>query len=104
MSCQIPNLLLAVLLAGVAHGQDGPAPGKTGDSPAPTSDLAISYEVFSLPLAEAATWRRQELGDVETYDRLVAQLESGKVKQESLTVLRCPSGHQACTEAVTRPM
>jgi hypothetical protein len=64
------------------------------------TEMSLCYEVFILPLADAAALQRKVLTDTELYKHLVEQLEKGSVKQELCTVLRCRSGNKAKTESV----
>lgn len=48
----------------------------------------VTYEVFSLPLAEAAKLRRERLGGVKSHARLVDGVEKGVVRQERWMVLK----------------
>lgn len=63
--------------------------------------LQVVYEVFSLSKSEAAASQRENLTDRETYARMVAGLEDGKVKQEKLQAVRTLSGQLARSEHVS---
>ncbi len=54
---------------------------------APTS-IKVVYEVFSLPLKNAASMRRGRLPDAKIYERIVADLSVGAAKQEAFLVAR----------------
>lgn len=61
--------------------------------------MSLCYEVFMLPLAEAAALQRKGFSDTELYNHLIEQLNKGSVKQELCTVMRAPSGQKARTES-----
>ena len=63
--------------------------------------LSICYEDFSLPLAMAAKLQREDLGDAELYERLVAALDTKEVQQEGMIVIHTYSGSKATTKGIT---
>lgn len=65
-------------------------------------DTQVLYETFSIDSAKAAAMRRQKPGDGKFYADMVAAVEKGEAAQESLMVVRCPSGQAAKVESVTR--
>ncbi len=52
----------------------------------------LTYEVFSLPLGEAAKLKRARLGDLETYAQLLKKVETGEVRQERWMSLKARIG------------
>ena len=58
------------------------------------------YEVFALSKSDAATMQRADLADRGIYARMIAGLESGKVRQKKLQVLRSLGGNNASTKSV----
>lgn len=66
-----------------------------------SSDMLIRYEVFSIDPGTAAAMRREKPVDGKFYADLVSLVEKGGAVQESLMVLRCPSGQKAKLESVT---
>ena len=52
----------------------------------------VIYEVFSLPLREAAKLKRARLGDRKTYEQLLRTVESGKGRQEKWMCLKAREG------------
>ncbi len=65
------------------------------------ASLSICYEVFSLPLAEAAELRRQRISDPELYQRMVDGLKNKTITQETFTVLRSRSGENTASRAIS---
>jgi len=63
-------------------------------------NISLCYEAFSLPLADAAKLRREDLTDTALYARLVAAVESGAVKQEAFSVVRAKPGMKGTTESI----
>jgi hypothetical protein len=104
------HLMLLTLFAGAhcLHAQPPADPYTKGNLPKeekdqspielPT-DMSLCYEVFMLPLAEAAALQRKGFTDTELYKHLIEQLNQGTVKQETCAVLRCRSGQKAKTES-----
>lgn len=66
-----------------------------------SSDMLIRYEVFSIDPGTASAMRREKPVDGKFYADLVSLVEKGEAVQESLMVLRCPSGQKAKLESVT---
>lgn len=58
------------------------------------------YEVFSMPMKEAATLRRERLGGEESYRRILESLETDEVKQESWISLKVLDGEVATSEEI----
>ena len=59
--------------------------------------ISICYEVFSLPLSDAAAFQREGISDAMLYQRLIDGLDK-TTKQESFTIIRSRSGEKASTE------
>ncbi|MEN8869524.1 MAG: hypothetical protein ABF380_01680 [Akkermansiaceae bacterium] len=77
--------------------------------PMPVKPLPVKvvYEVFTLPLSEAAALQRAGLADTEFYGRLLAGLKEEKVKLESFLTVRGISGQSMVTsqaEEYTYPL
>ena len=102
--------LLLVGLAAIASAQESSDPfAKTSaedeDSDPFTDDsssnvesekmISLCYETFSLPLADAAAIRREEISDALLYQKLVDGLKKNSVKQETFTITRLRSGERA---------
>lgn len=51
-------------------------------------EVELTYEVFSLPMREAAKLRRAKLGGGKAYDWMVKGIEEKEVKQEQFTVVK----------------
>ena len=64
------------------------------------TNLSHCYEVFSLPLAQAAFWQRQKLSDTELYKRMVDGLTNNTVIQENYTIMRLRSGEKSSSNAI----
>lgn len=64
-----------------------------------SAEVSLCYEVFMLPLAEAAALQRKVLSETELYQHLVEQLDKGTVKQELCSVVRTRSGQKAKIES-----
>ena len=60
----------------------------------------VTYEVFSLPMAEAAKLRREKLGGVKSHARLLDRVKKGEVTQEKWMVLKVSEVDRWITEAV----
>lgn len=63
-------------------------------------EVEVIYEVFSMPLKEAAKLRRERLGGGESYRRILKKLEKGEVKQESWMALKVLEDQTAILEEV----
>lgn len=63
--------------------------------------VSICYEAFSLPLADAATLRREGLPDAALYLELVKRTEGGTVNQEHFAILCSRSGEKAMLENIS---
>lgn len=61
---------------------------------------SMRYEIFSLPLDEAAAMRRARGEKNSLYERVVRQVESGKVKQERFICVQGMAGGAAQVEQV----
>lgn len=51
-------------------------------------ELEVTYEVFSLPMSEAAKLRRAKLGGEKAYERILDWLKKKKIRQEQFTVVK----------------
>jgi len=60
----------------------------------------VFYEVFSLPLSEAAKLKRSKPGGMAMYANLVEGVEKKEVRQERLMVLRMIEGRNGVLEQV----
>jgi len=87
------------LLAGAVHSQDSRAPLQPSDP----NQRNISYciEVFSMPLKEAATYRRSKPSDQQLYSTLIKGLESKNIEQLNYITLKGLSGEKVMSEAIT---
>ncbi|QJE97194.1 hypothetical protein [Luteolibacter luteus] len=63
--------------------------------------VSLCYESFSLPLADAATLRREGLPDAALYAELVKRTEAGTVTQEQFAMLCARSGEKAMMETIS---
>lgn len=66
----------------------------------PKENHSITFETFSLPLADAADLIRSGIQDPELYETCVARLSSSEIRQESLTVIRCRSSERVASESI----
>ncbi len=105
-----PILLLA-LVAGTPrlHGEaptetdpytNGSSNARVSRVPHETAVISFCYEVFSLPLEQAASIQREQISDGELYKRLVSQLKAGSVKQEVFTNIRVHNGEMGYSESI----
>ena len=78
----------------------GPAAASVPASPSDPL-LSMTYEVFSLPLDQAAALQRKEPGDGELYGELVARVGKGEAKQESLLLIRGRPGQKVKVESIS---
>ncbi len=69
------------------------------EASAPRS-LTICYETFSVPLALAAKFQREDKSDTEIYALLGAGQEKEGIRLESFDVMSSGSGRKALTEAI----
>lgn len=105
----LPSLtVLALVISGVGsdpageHGKE--APKQTSESPAPATEdrdddprnLSVCYEVFSMPISQAADLHRKGLAEEEFYKQVV---KAGKI--ERFLVLKSKSGVKASVESVS---
>lgn len=60
----------------------------------------VTYEVFSLPLKEAAKLRREKLGGVASHERILTMLGEKEVRQEKWMVVKVMGGKVATLEEV----
>lgn len=61
---------------------------------------SLCAEYFSLPLADAATLRRENLSDTELYKKILQKLEEGTCQQENLIILRGRFGEHSTAESI----
>lgn len=66
-----------------------------------TKNLSLSFETFSLDLAEAATLTRANLDDQSLYSKLLELIAKKAAKQEQLTVIKTLSGTKATAESIS---
>lgn len=71
------------------------------DPAAQVVNLSLAYELFSLPLADAAALMRQGLGDEKLYEEVLTRVTAKTARQEALTVTRLRSGQQVSSTAAT---
>lgn len=64
-------------------------------------NLSICYEVFSLPLATAASLQRESSGDADIYEKLLAAVKDDTARQEAFVVLRARSGQKSMSESLS---
>lgn len=55
-------------------------------------EVEVIYEVFSMPLKEAAKLRRERLGGVESYERVLGMVERKEGRQERWMVVKAMLG------------
>ena len=60
----------------------------------------VTYEVFSMPMNEAAKLRRERLGGEESYRRILAKLEKKEVRQEGWMTVKMVEGKRVILEEV----
>jgi hypothetical protein len=75
-------------------------PQKTEEAYSPRV-ISICYEVFSLPLEDAAKLRRTKPTDPKLYEEIVARTAKGTAEQEYFALLRARSGEKAVLESVS---
>jgi len=63
--------------------------------------VSICYEVFSLPLEDAAKLRRTAATDSKLYEEIVARVAKGTAEQEYFSILRARSGEKAMLESIS---
>lgn len=104
------TLLASLLSVALLHAQEKPADpfvkSQAGAVAAAAvaqrpKNISICFETFSLPLDMAARLQRERPGDAEFYKQLLAGLEKGTVRQESLMLLRAKSGQKATAESIS---
>ena len=98
----IPALAIA-MAAPLALAQD---PFVRGNAPPPAEvqappALSMTYEVFSLPLAEAAALLRRDLEDAATHKELIARVAKNEAKQEAMALIRGQSGQRVNADGVS---
>jgi hypothetical protein len=105
---KLKSFFLTTLLITGLHAQEPqadpyrtPAAVPAGGRNFEPFNISICYEVFSLPLAMAAAWQREQPADSELYKRLIAEIGKESVRQESLVILRARSGQKATTENIS---
>ena len=105
---KIQTLLIATLATVFANAQEKPADPYKGGSAgpanpvaAPSPDLSVCYEDFSLPLAMAAALQREQLTDATLYEKVLAAVGKDSVRQETFAVLRVRSAQKATNESIT---
>ena len=104
-----PNSILALLFlaAQLALSQPAKDPFIRGEAPpagevqqAPPS-LSMTYEVYSLPLTEAAALLRKGLPGQELHRDLVERATKNQAKQEALMMVRGLSGQRMMAESIS---
>jgi hypothetical protein len=99
------RLLFLLLTAPLAFAQPAKDPFIRGEAPpagaaqqAPPS-LSMTYEAYSLPLAEAAALLRKAPGDAGLHQDLVDRVAKNQAKQETLVMLRGLPGQRMVVES-----
>ncbi len=93
-------LLILLLTASFLRAQDPfardpnePPPGSV--DPELPRVISMNYEVYSLPMADAAALLRKPEGDGALYKELVARTARGEGMLEGVAAVRCMSGQRA---------
>lgn len=100
----ISMMMLLLAVSGAMAAEDPfVRPGGPVPTPAAQSDplLSLTYEVFSLPLDQAAALQRKDPGDGEFYRELAERVAKGEAKQESLLLIRGRSGQKMTVESIS---
>jgi hypothetical protein len=63
-------------------------------------EVEVTYEVFSMPLNDAAKLRRERLGGEKSYQRILKMLKKGEVRQEAWKSVKMLEGKIAILEEV----
>lgn len=109
MNTIFPHRIIALLFiaAPLALAQPSNDPFIRGEGPpagdaqqAPPS-ISMTYEVYSLPLAEAAAVLRKGLPEQELYKDLVDRTTKNQAKQEALMMIRGRSGQRIKAESIS---
>jgi len=97
-------LTLLSLTVPLAFSQPAKDPFIRGEAPPAgevqqaSPSLSMTYEVYSLPLAEAAKLLRQDLPEVDLHRELVDRTAKNQAKQETLMLIRGLSGQRMMVE------
>ena len=62
--------------------------------------LAARFEMFSMPMQDAAAMQRKRMSDSDCYKAILEKLESGSVKQEIFILSRMQSGEKCTNESI----
>lgn len=112
---KLQTILITTLAISSLHAQNraagvDPFGSKGGNAPSKDSTEAVSsrnrnislcYEAFSLPLATAANYQREQLSDSELYARLTEAVEKKTAIQETFAIVRTRSGERCTTEGIS---
>lgn len=100
--CELSLGLALLGLPMTALSQENkPIPSKPVEPiPVKPQPVKVVYEVFTLPMTEAAALQRAMQTDAEFYGRLLAGLKEEKVKLESFLAVRGISGQSMVTSQV----
>ena len=93
-------LLILLLTTALSQAQDPFARNPNEPPPGPVAPgspkvISMNFEIYSLPMAEAAALLRTATGDGSLYKELVARTAGGEGKLENLAAVRCMSGQRA---------
>ena len=100
-------LALLILAAPLAFSQPAKDPFIRGEAPTATEAqqappaLAMTYEVYSLPLKEAAALLRKGLPERELHKDLADPAVKNQAKQEALMMIRGLSGQRMMAESIS---
>lgn len=105
---KLQTLLATTILIASLHGQEKQADPYRTPAAAPDGvrdtgpvNMSVCYEVFSLPLAMAAKFQREQLADSALYAKVTSEIGKESVRQEALLVVRARSGQKATTENIS---
>ncbi len=76
------------------------SPNQISATPEESAQISLRFEDFSLSLADAAALMREPLNDKARLDRVLKMMETGKVRQELIAVVRTTPGQRAVTESI----
>lgn len=100
---KLQTLIIALVLTSTLRGQEkdpyAEAAPPSAEPGAP--NLAVCYEVFSLPLATAAKLQRGQPTDSDLYTQLTESVDEGAAIQETFTMIRVRSGQKGSSQGVS---
>jgi len=74
--------------------------GLCGFGPLGADEVELTYEIFSMPLSDAATLMREKPGGEESYRRILKGMEEKGWRQEHLMILKAVEGTKVFLEEV----